>query len=92
MVTEFNDWCFADGRQAGDHGIVKTTYGYHIMFFSGEGDYIYWRRAAEDLCKNEIAAKDRQALAESYGGSADLSKAILLDAMVPTAPVVTEEQ
>lgn len=92
MVTEFNDWCFADGRQAGDHGIVKTSYGYHIMFFSGEGDYVYWRQAAEDLCKSDIAAKNRQALAESYGSSVDLSKAIVLDAMVPTVPAATEEQ
>ncbi len=33
MVTEFNDWCFASGRKPGDHAIVKTDYGYHIMYF-----------------------------------------------------------
>ena len=91
MVTEFNDWCFADGRQAGDHGIVKTSYGYHIMFFSGEGDYIYWRMAAEDLCRSEIAAKDRQELANSYANVIDLSKAILLDAVAPSAPATEAE-
>lgn len=37
MVKEFEDWCFANGRKAGDTGIVKTQYGYHIMYFSGEG-------------------------------------------------------
>lgn len=42
MVTEFEDWCFAEGRKAGDTGIVKTTYGYHIMYFSGE-DLPYWK-------------------------------------------------
>ena len=33
MVTEFEDWCFDETRQSGDHGLVKTRYGYHIMFF-----------------------------------------------------------
>lgn len=33
MVTEFDAWIFADGRQYGDNGIVKTSYGYHLMFF-----------------------------------------------------------
>ena len=33
MVTEFNDWCFDESRQPGDHGIVETAYGYHIMYF-----------------------------------------------------------
>lgn len=33
MVPEFNDWCFDENRQYGDTGLVKTSYGYHIMFF-----------------------------------------------------------
>lgn len=35
MTQAFNDWCFTEGRKAGDHGIVETEFGYHIMFFSG---------------------------------------------------------
>lgn len=31
-VQEFLDWCFADGRKSGDSGIIKTEYGYHIMY------------------------------------------------------------
>ena len=41
MVTNFNDWCFAEGRKAGDTGVVETEYGYHIMFFSGNADITY---------------------------------------------------
>lgn len=37
MVTEFNDWCFNEARAVGDTDIVRTTYGYHIMYFSGKG-------------------------------------------------------
>ena len=33
MVESFQNWCFDDARQTGDHGLVKTPYGYHIMFF-----------------------------------------------------------
>lgn len=41
MVTEFEDWCFADGRTKGDTGIVNTTYGSHVMFYSGDADITY---------------------------------------------------
>lgn len=37
MVPEFNDWCFDASRQPGDHGIVKTDYGYHIMYYVSKG-------------------------------------------------------
>lgn len=40
-VTEFNAWCFDASRQPGDHGLVKTQFGYHIILFleSYEGVY-----------------------------------------------------
>ena len=33
MVESFQNWCFDEARQPGDHGIVETEYGYHIMYF-----------------------------------------------------------
>ena len=33
MVQEFEDWCFEPSRKTGDYGIVKTAYGYHIMYY-----------------------------------------------------------
>ncbi len=41
MVAAFNDWCFAEGRKAGDTGIVETEYGYHVMYFVGDSDVTY---------------------------------------------------
>ena len=41
MVTNFNDWCFDESRQPGDHGIVETEYGYHIMYFVGNSETVY---------------------------------------------------
>ena len=37
MVKEFEDWSFDAARKHGDTGIVKTTYGYHIMYFEAKG-------------------------------------------------------
>lgn len=34
FVPEFLDWCMDESRQVGDSGLVKTQYGYHIMYFS----------------------------------------------------------
>lgn len=41
MVSAFNDWCFESGRKAGDTGIVETSYGYHVMYYCGEGSLSY---------------------------------------------------
>ncbi len=37
MVTEFNDWSFDEKRLPGDVEIVKTSHGYHIIYFVSEG-------------------------------------------------------
>ena len=51
MVTEFNDWCFDADRKVGDTGVVKTSYGYHLMYFSGTGD-LYWKSLADTAKRN----------------------------------------
>ena len=33
MVQEFNDWIFDESRAYGDSDLVKTQFGYHIMYF-----------------------------------------------------------
>lgn len=33
MVEPFENWCFDASRTHGQTGLVKTTYGYHVMFF-----------------------------------------------------------
>lgn len=51
MVTEFNDWCFDASRKVGDTAIIKTSYGYHLMYFSGTGD-LYWKTLADTSKRN----------------------------------------
>jgi len=46
MVTEFNDWCFDQDRKAGDTGLVKTSYGFHVMYFvSTEPQWRYYAKS-----------------------------------------------
>ena len=57
MVASFNDWCFAEGRKAGDTGIVETEYGYHIMFYVGDSETSY----RDLLIENNIRSADAEA-------------------------------
>ena len=38
MVAEFEDWIFEESRTYGETGLVKTQYGYHIMYFVHRDD------------------------------------------------------
>lgn len=51
MVTEFNDWCFDSSRKPGDTDIVKTTYGYHVMYFVGDSDEA-WKVAVDSTMRS----------------------------------------
>lgn len=53
MVSEFNDWCFDDGRQAGDTGVVDTQYGSHVMYFSGVNSLNRWQSQVANTLRSE---------------------------------------
>ncbi len=55
MVPAFNDWCFDESRQEGDTGIVKTNYGYHVMYFVGSK--LLWTQYARSDYAQEQANK-----------------------------------
>ena len=48
MVPEFENWCFDASRKTGDYGIVKTTYGYHIMYYV-DSQLVWYQTAEQDL-------------------------------------------
>ena len=48
FVPEFLDWCMDENRQVGDVEIVKTQFGYHIMFFA-RGEELWPQYAKQDL-------------------------------------------
>ena len=53
MVSAFDEWCFDTSRQPGDNEIIRTDYGYHIMYFVSEGDHYYWYACAEDEARTQ---------------------------------------
>ena len=43
MVETFDAWIFDTSRQPGDYGLVKTPYGYHLMYFvHGDTELDIW--------------------------------------------------
>ena len=64
MVPEFNDWCFDEARQYGDYGLVKTDYGYHVMFFVDSQPQ--WISYAESDWMNEQSKKLLENIVAEY--------------------------
>jgi len=71
MVQAFNDWCFDESRQYGDYGLVKTEYGYHIMYFVASRPM--WRGYAESGLMQEKSAEIVNAVREQYAMEVDYS-------------------
>ena len=64
MVQAFEDWCFEAGRETGDHGLVETEYGYHIMYFVSHDEMSYRDVLVEDDLRLEDTEKWHDALVE----------------------------
>ena len=83
MVPEFDAWCFDETRKAGDYGIVKTTYGYHIMYFVGS-DPAWYLTAESDMMVekgNEFLAQ----ILEKYPAQIDYSAIVIGNANLTAA-------
>ncbi len=83
MVTEFNDWVFAPERKEGDTGIVKTTYGYHIMYYVGDS-MPAWKSSVDSVLR-------RTAYNDAYS---EVEKTVTIefdDDYINTIPDPTEE-
>ncbi|MBE6877290.1 MAG: hypothetical protein E7496_11340 [Ruminococcus sp.] len=52
MVQAFNDWCFDASRKPGDTGLVETSYGVHVMYFSGTADPL-WKDTARNALQSD---------------------------------------
>lgn len=61
MIDKFNDWMFDDARKKGDAAVVKTDYGYHVMYYAGEGQE-EWQVNA----KNALIAQKTEQLCTTY--------------------------
>lgn len=75
MVQPFNDWCFDATRAYGDYGIVKTSYGFHLMFFVASTPQ--WREyAAADLL-GELSTQYLESIVSRFPIDVDYSKILL---------------
>ncbi len=75
MVEEFEDWCFDETREEGDVEIVYTeSYGYHIMYFAGDGDAA-WAAAVRDAIIDEEYEEMSTLLIDAYKAEVDSSAA-----------------
>lgn len=54
MVENFDKWCFTDGRKEGDHDLIETEYGWHLMFFEAYSDKVYLT-AAQNYAETKYA-------------------------------------
>ena len=64
MVEPFENWCFDETRQYADSGLVRTSYGYHVMFYVGSEPL--WKQYAQDGWKNEQISKMLEGILENY--------------------------
>ena len=60
MPEEFDLWCFDSERQPGDMEVIRTSYGWHLMYYQGEGDPV-WKASVS-------SALQKKAYDEKYEG------------------------
>lgn len=65
MVNTFNNWLFYTAENTGDHGIVKSDYGWHIMYYAGQGDGAAWETQVTSALKSADYSAMLTANAES---------------------------
>ena len=64
MVEPFETWCFDESRQYADYGLVRTSYGYHVMFFVGSEPM--WKQYAQEGWKNDQVSKLLESIVENH--------------------------
>ena len=68
MAEEFEDWCYSDERNVGDCDIVQTSYGYHLIYFVGDG-LPCWKAEVKDDILQENFETLIEELEEKYSAS-----------------------
>ena len=74
-VEEFDAWIFEEGREYGNHTMVKTVFGYHIMFFVGQEEA--WVRYSRANYTSDIINTKMKQFAEKYSLATDYDKILI---------------
>ena len=64
MVQPFDQWCFDAARKTGDTDVVKTDYGYHVMYFKNTRPI--WKEQTTQAYIQEAASKIIEQGTEKY--------------------------
>lgn len=91
MVEEFNDWIFDSSRKSGDTDIVKTDYGYHIMYFVGPGKEAWKADTVSKMEENAYSQKLTE-LKEKYKVSEKSSNLEKVNQIISSNASNTESQ
>ena len=75
FVQEFKNWYLDKSRQVGDTGLVKSVYGYHIMYFSGSEEL--WPYEVETYMLTERTIEMVQKAKEEYPIDVNYRKIVL---------------
>ncbi len=65
FVQSFKDWCYEEGRKAGDTGIIESEHGYHVMFFVGDSETTYRDFMITDNIRDEDMNEWHEALIDA---------------------------
>ncbi len=72
-VEEFDAWVYDDARRPGDTAVVESVYGFHVMYYVGDG-ILGWEAEADTALKNAQYQEDYPKLTEKYPITYDAKK------------------
>ena len=77
MVEEFDFWLFGEDHKYGDYGLIKTSYGYHIMFFVSTNEI--WEVETENMMISEKIEEKAKEAEETCPIEKEYKKIVLND-------------
>lgn len=75
MVENFDAWCFDEARKTGDSGLVKSEFGYHIMYFVDSQEI--WYTYAKSTLISDLMNQRIEEYAADHKMEVDYSKIAL---------------
>lgn len=76
-VPEFKAWAIDPARKAGETAIVKTTYGYHIMYFVSADETALWESNVRSAIASEATDKLSTDASEDIHGNVKLNETVV---------------
>ena len=67
-VESFRDWAVDPARKSGDTGLVESEYGWHIMYYVGDGMPV-WKSTADSALRTQDYQDWQDAALEGYDAS-----------------------